>query len=86
MLSSVEMYFLVDRCTLLFRDIHFSVEMKSMVYIKHKSERMGEILNPCHNFEIFKALVFPEWCLCRGHLVVPGYKCWKEFKKAFRTS
>ena len=37
--------------------------------IWHKSARMGKILNPCHNFEIFRALVFPEWSLCRGHLI-----------------
>ena len=29
---------------------------------------MGEILNPCCNFEIFRALVFQEWSLCRVHL------------------
>ena len=28
--------------------------------IRHKSARIGEILNPCHNFEIFLTLVFPE--------------------------
>ena len=27
--------------------------------IWHKSARMGEILNPCHNFEISNTLVYP---------------------------
>ena len=54
--------------------------------IWHKSARMGEILNTCHNFEIFRALVIPEWSLCRGHLLVPGYKCWRECKTVVHTS
>ena len=54
--------------------------------IWHKSARMGEILNPFHNFEIFSALVFPEWSLCRGHLVVPGHKCQQESEKVVHTS
>ena len=45
-----------------------------------KSVRMEEILNSCHNLEMFRALVFPEWYLCRGHLDVPVYKRRRESK------
>ena len=43
-----------------------------MSVVWHKSARMGEILNPCHNFEIFITLVFLEWSACRDHLAIPG--------------
>ena len=54
--------------------------------IWHKSARMGEILKPCHNFEILIALVFPEWSLCRGYLVVPGHKCRRQSKNVVHTN
>ena len=41
---------------------------------------MGEILNPCNNFEIFSPLLFRELSFCKGHLVVPGHKCWWQSK------
>ena len=42
-----------------------------VLFINHiwdKSERMGYILNPCHNFFIFNTSVYPKWSLCRGQL------------------
>ena len=38
------------------------------IAVWHKSSRMGEILNPCRNLKIFRALVFQEWSMCRVHL------------------
>ena len=52
----------------------------------HKSARMGEILNPCRNFKIFIAFVFPELSVCRDHLAVPGHKCQRESKNVVHTS
>ena len=40
----------------------------------------------CHDFEILRALVFPEWYLCRGHPAVQGYKRWRDFKKIIHIS
>ena len=43
-------------------------------HIWHKSARMGKILNPCRNFDIFSTSVQIKWFLCRGKLAVPGQK------------
>ena len=53
-----------------------------LVLIGHKSARLGEILIPCHNFEIVSASLqcYQNNLFGRGHLLVPGHKCWRQSK------
>ena len=45
---------------------------------QQKKIHMAQITEDGGNLEIFSALVFPEWSLCRGHIVVPGHQCRRQ--------
>ena len=73
---------------LIILEIYVSLMQETITptHIWQKSARMGWILTLCHNVEIFRSLVFLDWSLWKGHLVVPGHKCQRESKQIVHTS
>ena len=64
----------------------FLTSFKPNCYTEHNSAGLGEILNPSHNLEIFRALVYPKWSLCIGHLALPGEICQRKSKNIVHIS